>query len=217
MSRTTLSLLIAWNVALTALLAWSLLGGRGDGASRSTAGDDGTTATHTAMHLDTAALSEARIAYFTLDSLRKHTDMLKEARSTFEKEEVRQRGKAEKEARDIERRMRELYGKDHTYSTQAELQADERTMMELNERMRDLAEESETHLMMLGERFKMEFSALLQQVLAEYNAAAGFDYIISVEPGGQVWVGNPGLDITPAIIEAMNRHHKAKKAPVSER
>jgi Skp family chaperone for outer membrane proteins len=211
MSRTALTALVVWNLVLTALVVWGLSRGSAPAAASTSVDDDASGRPYTMAALDSNALRDARIAYFSMDSLRKHTNMLKDARSTFNTEETRQRTKAEKEALEIEQKMRQLLNKDQTYSTQAERQADEQELMRLNARMQRLEEQAEDHMFRLTERFKVEFSEMLQQVLQEYNETAGFDYVISMEPGGQVWVGNPGLDITTAVIEGMDRLYEAKK------
>jgi Skp family chaperone for outer membrane proteins len=57
-----------------------------------------------------------------------------------------------------------------------------------------------------------EISDELKAFLEEYNKQAGFDYIFSVQNGGQVWVGNENLDITDDLVNGLNARHRARKA-----
>jgi Skp family chaperone for outer membrane proteins len=212
MPKKTALLLIAWNVLLTALAALALMRGNGGGhTSQAPAPDSSGTAPLVTVR-DSGALANARIAFFFVDSLRERLEFLKERRKAFASEESRMQARVEREMERAQQRSRELLAKDHTYSTKAELDADQRELMKLESDMRRLASESEEHLVRMGERALMEFSRELQGFLEEYNKAAGFDYIISIEPGGQVWVGNKELDITADIIAGMNRRHAEAKA-----
>jgi Skp family chaperone for outer membrane proteins len=56
-----------------------------------------------------------------------------------------------------------------------------------------------------------EIAKELDDYLKEYNTVAGYDYILSVQGGGQVWVGNEGLDITKELVAGLNARHRARK------
>jgi len=51
----------------------------------------------------------------------------------------------------------------------------------------------------------------IQDFLTEYNKAAGFDYIFSIQDGGQIWVGNKGLDISDDVVNGLNARYATKK------
>jgi Skp family chaperone for outer membrane proteins len=54
-------------------------------------------------------------------------------------------------------------------------------------------------------------SSEIMDFLKEYNTGAGFDYIFSVQSGGQIWVGNTDLNITDAVVAGLNQRHRASK------
>lgn len=211
MNKNTTLLLVIWNVILSVLLGWSLYG------SSSTAGPQGTKATkepevvRKTMARDTSAGRDARIAYFMVDSLRNRLDLLKDNKNTLAGEEGRLQARMDKEMARAQRRSQELLSKDHSYSTKAEVEADEREFRNLENDMRQLAAESEEQLMRLGERMAVNFSKELQAFLEEYNETAGYDYIISVEPGGQIWVGNQDLDLTEVVVQGLNERYSRSK------
>jgi outer membrane protein len=57
-----------------------------------------------------------------------------------------------------------------------------------------------------------EITQELRGYMEQYNKTAGFDYIFSVQNGGQVWVGNEGLDISDELINGLNERYRASKA-----
>ncbi len=211
MNKNTTLLLILWNVVLSALLGWTLMRSApvsGDNTSTSSAG---TKPAHATVPRDSSALADARIAFFMVDSLRNGLDLLKDNKSTLAGEEGRLQARMDKEMARAQRRSQELMSKDHSYSTKAEVEADEREFRKLENDMRQLAAESEEQLMRLGEKMAVNFSKELQAFLEEYNKTAGYDYIISVEPGGQIWVGNQDLDLTEAVIEGLNDRYRSTR------
>ena len=220
MSKNTTVLLVVWNVLLSALLGWSLL--RGTEAPVAPASTEMVEASSPSvpdgptMTLDTAVRQDARIAFFLVDSLRNKLDLLSENRRALGNEEKRLQDRMDKEMTRAQRRSQEIMAKD-PYSTMAEREENQRELMKLETDMRQLAAESEERLMRMGDDMAVNFSKQLQAFLEQYNASQGYDYIISVEPGGQVWVGNRGLDITDDVVAGMNlMHREAGRKPAAQ-
>ena len=226
MSKNTGLLLIVWNVLLTALAAWGLLRKPALAASADEASatemvaDMRDTARYRAVTpRDTAALAEARIAFFFMDTLKAHYDLLKEkgtqvlsTGSQWDKD-LKKRGTA------IMQKMHDLEARDHTYSTMAEKEAALKEYEDLQEEMRVLQKEQDQKQGELDEMQSTLYKDFMSEVgsfLQEYNEKAGFDYIIHMQEGGQVWVGNEGLDITGDIIQGLNARYHAKKAALKE-
>ena len=210
MNKTTA--LILWNVVLTGLVAW--LGFRTPGtAATHPAGTASDTARITpASSMDTAVLRHARIAYFTMDSIQDNYDLVKESRDRVRNEGQRLEGNLMKEMEKAEARARELAGKDHTYSTKAEVEADEREFQQLQMKIQEMRANSQDKLDELQVRMLQEITKEIQDYLTEYNRTAAHDYIFSIQDEGQIWVGNPGLDITQAVVNGLNERHRSRKA-----
>ncbi len=204
-------LLIGWNVLLTALVAWALLGrsSKGDGSTSLPVADSSTAAV-TAPR-DTAALANARIACFYMDSVQQRYELVKERGDAFRSEGKRLEGNLQSELAKAQGRYEELMRKDHTYSTQAEVKADEQEVQALMARIQDMQARGERQMAELEMRMLEEISTEIMDFLKEYNATARHDYIFSVQSGGQIWVGNPALDITPQVIEGLNARHRAAR------
>lgn len=217
MSNKNVLLLVLWNVVLTGVLGWSLLRKPVEtGASQSDVEASGPTADTLLVNnlppTDTVALKNAPIAFFQMDSIQAQYDLVKESASRVRSEGQRLEGNLAREMEKAENRAKELAAKDHTYSTQSELAADEKEFQGLQERIQELRAKSQEQMDEMQMRALQQITQELQSFLEEYNRTAHFDYIIAVQEGGQVWVGNKGLDITSDVVAGLNARHRAKKA-----
>lgn len=214
MSKNTIIALIAWNLVLTALVAWGLLRTPGSSGASVEPLTDSTGAINEpiVVNLDTAALKEARIAYFHMDSLRAGYELIKEKNGRFNNEIRRLETELQKEQEKAQRRYQELQAKDRTYSTQAEVDQDEREVQQLMAKLQGMQAEGEERMARLENDMLKEISKELEDFLNTYNETAGFDYILSIQSGGQIWVGNKGLDVTADLVNGLNARHRAAKA-----
>ncbi len=217
MSNKNVLLLVLWNIVLTGVLGWSLMRKPASpGTAVSDAPADGamvdTMVVNNLPAKDTAALKNAPIAFFQMDSIQAQYELVKESAKRVRSEGQRLEGNLAREMEKAENRAKELAGKDHTYSTQTELEADEREFQQLQGRIQELRAKSQEQIDEMQMRALQHITQELQSFLEEYNRTAGFDYIIAVQEGGQVWVGNKGLDITSDVVAGLNARHRAKKA-----
>lgn len=207
-------LLIAWNVALTALVVWALVkrpaGGTPDPVAEVIA--DTSTVVVMDMPMDTNALKDAHIAFFFMDSIQSRYELVKESASRVENEGRRLEGNLMNEMKKGKARYEELMKKDHTYSTQAELDADREELQRLEMSIQQTQAEGQEQIDRLQIKMLQDITERVQNFLEEYNRTAGFDFIFSIQDGGQVWVGNKGLDITQAVVNGLNERHRAEKA-----
>jgi Skp family chaperone for outer membrane proteins len=215
MSNKNVLLLVLWNLVLTGVLGWSLMRKPAVSASapaiEAAASTADTLVVNNLPPKDTAALKNAPIAFFLMDSIQSQYELVKESASRMRSEGQRLEGNLAREMEKAENRAKELASKDHTYSTQAELAADEKEFQGLQERIQELRARSQDQMEEMQMRALQQITGELQSFLEEYNKTAGFDYIIAVQEGGQVWVGNKGLDITRDVVAGLNARHRAKK------
>jgi outer membrane protein len=217
MTRNTSLLLIIWNVLLTLLLGWTLMRTPATTNTSSTNGipleEDGETAVVVPSVIrDSSALKDARIAYFRMDTLQRRFELIKEKDNSFRSEGKRLEDNLKKELEKAQQRYEELMTKDQTYSTNEEKRRDEAELQQLGMRVQQLQAQGEDQLARLEASMLQEISDELKAFLEEYNKQAGFDYIFSVQNGGQVWVGNENLDITDDLVNGLNARHRARKA-----
>lgn len=205
--------LIAWNVLLTALVAWALF--RSPSATNATAAvaaNDSTVVLAPSVVRDTAALKEARIAYFNMDSIQDGYELVKEREASFTSEGRQLEKALMDKMQKAQDRYNELMAKDHTYSTKAELEADEAELKQRANEIQEMRASSQDRLDKMQMAMLQEITDEIMAYMKEYNANAQFDYIFSIQDGGQIWVGNEGLNITGDILGGLNARHRARKA-----
>ncbi len=214
MSKNTSVLLIVWNVVLSALIAWGFLSKpKAPAAADATAGDP---AVEQMLPTpieprDPEALKEARIAFFYMDSVQKKYELIAEKDRRFRSEGQRLESSLKNEMAKGQARYDELMKKDHTYSTQADVARDEQELQGLMAKIQGQQAQSEEQLARMEAAMLTEITAELKSYLEAYNASAGYDYIFSVQNGGQVWVGNKGLDISEDLVNGLNAKYRASK------
>ena len=213
MNKSTGTLLIVWNVVLSGLLGWALLRTPStSGGADAVAATDSTGYVMPVIKRDTAALKEARIAYINTDSLQEQFDLVKEREEYFRSEGRRMEGALADKMAKAKARYNELMAKDQTYSTQEQMQADENELKSLAEEIQNQQATSQDRLDKMQMAMMQEITDELVGYLKEYNKTAGFDYVFSIQSGGQIWVGNEGLNITADVLQGLNAKHRAKKA-----
>jgi len=213
--KNTSLLLVLWNVLLSALVGWALL--RKSGPAAPDAAADGTEPRTTGEAFspaatDTAALANARIAFFFMDSVQSGYDLVTESADRVKSMGRQLEGNLAKELQKAQTEAQRLMEKDHTYSTQAEIQADEVRFRELEQKIGEMRMSSQDRIDEMQMKLLQEITLEIQAFLEEYNAGKKFDFIFSIQNEGQIWVGNKGLDITPDVVAGLNAKHRAKKA-----
>lgn len=210
MNKNLSLLLIVWNVVLSAVLGWSLLRGpQADASAEISAEED--VPTPVMVERDSSALKDARIAYFFMDSVQQRFEMVKEQGDRYRTEGRKLEGDLQNEMAKAQKRYQELMAKDQSYSTKTQILEDEQELQGLVGKIQELQARSEERLARMEMEMLSSISGEIMDYLAEYNETAGFDYILSVQNGGQIWVGNKDLDVTQDVIEGLNRKHRARK------
>lgn len=212
-------LLVCWNVLLTGAIIWSLTRARVPERilkEKLTGMQDPEASAPEARPADSLSVPEARIAFFMMDSVQDNFELVRESAERVRAEGQRMEGNLQREMQKAEARYQELLRKDHTYSTQAELKADQAEVEKLGEKIQEMQASSQMQLDELQTRMLMDITGQIQQFLEEFNSTARYDYIFSIQDAGQIWVGNQGLDITQAVVNGLNAQHRARKAEAAK-
>ncbi|MBK7946840.1 MAG: OmpH family outer membrane protein [Flavobacteriales bacterium] len=134
-----------------------------------------------------------------------------EKNKRFNSEASRLESGLQKKQDEARQRYQELMSKDQTYSTKAEMERDEAELRDLMAKLQQMQAEGEERMSRMEAEMLTEISKELEDYLIAYNTTAGFDYILSIQSGGQIWVGNKGLDITNELVTGLNARHRAGK------
>lgn len=212
MSKNTTLLLIVWNLLLSALLGWSLLRKAPQTQTAETEGEQTEEApAFVPLARDSASMANERIAYFYMDSVQQRFELVKEQGDRYRAEGLRLESGLKNEMNKAQKRYEQLMAKDQTYSTKAEVQADEAELQGLMGKIQQLQSNGEQRLAQLEVEMLTKISDDIMGFLTEYNKSAGFDFIFSVQSGGQIWVGNPALDISEELIGGLNQRHRTRE------
>lgn len=212
MSKNTSLLLIVWNIVLSALLGWSLLREAPESTSAQGVIEEPVERSVPIVR-DSASLANERIAYFYMDSVQQRFELVKEQGDRYRAEGLRLESGLKSEMNKAQKRYEQLMAKDHTYSTKVEIQADEAELQGLMGKIQELQSNGEQRLAQLEVEMLTKISDEIMEFLKVYNESAGFDYIFSVQSGGQIWVGNPDLNISDEVIGGLNKRHRAGQKP----
>lgn len=213
--RSLLFLLLIWNALLTSAVIWSLTRNRVPQRlleKRLSAMEPRNDSMPLPAYTDTTPPPEGRIAYFFMDSVQVHYELVKESADRVRTEGQRMEGDIQREMQKAQGRYNQLMAKDHTYSTQAEMKADQDELEQLGNKIQEMRSNSQDRLEQLQTTMLHDISDQIKTFLKAYNETAHYDYIFSIQDAGQIWVGNPGLDITTAVVEGLNAQHRARKA-----
>jgi outer membrane protein len=214
--RSLLFLLLFWNALLSGAVIWSLTRARVPERQlkeRLTAiGETNDTVPNVAVEVDTMHRPDGRIAFFFMDSVQAKYELVKESADRVRSEGQRLEGNLQQEMGKAQARYNQLMSKDHTYSTQAELKADQDELEQLGNKIQEMRLNSQDRLDKMQTDMLRDISEQIKGFLEKYNETAQYDYIFSIQDAGQIWVGNKGLDITPAVVAGLNAQHRARKA-----
>jgi Skp family chaperone for outer membrane proteins len=216
MSRTFILLILFWNLVLTIVAGYTLTRGR---SPAQLAQQDGRPdievaerrIPRAAREEDTLAVDGPRIAFFFMDTVQRRYTLVQESADRVRSEGRRLEAEFSREMQKAQTRAQELAQKDHTYSTQAQLQADQEEFQNLQIKIGELRDRSQDKLEELQIRMLTEIGKEIEEFLAEYNRDAGFDFIFSIQDGGQIWVGNDQLDVTADVVDGLNERHRGRK------
>ncbi len=217
--RSLLFLLVFWNILLTAAIVWSLVRARVPQhllEKQLTELNGAKEVQQRPMVRDTGSIGGARIAYFLMDSVEANYALVKESSDRVRSEGKRMEDNLQREMQKAQDRYQQLTSKDHTYSTQAELQQDQAELEQLGQKIQEMRTSAQDQLDKMQTDMLRDITKKIRDFLEAYNNTAGYDYIFSIQDAGQIWVGNNGMDITQDVVAGLNQQHQAVKATTAK-
>ena len=194
--------LLVWNVLLTLVAGYLLFNHLGSGKK--------TIAGKNQENKDSVnAKMDFRIAYFEMDSVEAHFDLVKEVKDEINKREESSSVQLDRAGKDYQNRLAYYQGKQKDM-TQQEYEA---AAMELKRMENDLG--------MLKQRLDQEYSELalrrgkevkstIEDFLKDYNATRNYAYIVAYEQG-LFYYKDSALNITSDVVKGLNEKYKQSK------
>ncbi len=161
----------------------------------------------------TGMAASAAIVYVNTDSLLAHYDMYTELSAQFQEKSSKAEANINSRGRNLQNEVNKyqdnmnkgLVTRTQALTIENDLQTKQQSFMQYREQLvNELAEEEQVMMN------RIHYSIL--DYLKEFNADKRYGLILSTSTGGPVLDADPSLDITPAVIEGINKYYARIKA-----
>lgn len=157
-------------------------------------------------------ISTGAIAFVRIDSLINGYDMYLDLRSTYEAKAQKADNELTSKGRSLEREIRDFQEKiQNGLVTRAQAQTMEE---ELGRKQQNFAQQRDRLLGELGEEEQVMMNQIqfsIIKYLEEFNSDYRYDVILSTSGATPILSGNPDLDITGVVLDALNKKYAAEK------
>jgi outer membrane protein len=197
--------LLIWNVLLTLLAGYLLIAHLGSG-NRSTrnAGAERVKDTSTSR-----SDREFRLAYFEMDSIEAHYEMVKDIKAEVSRKEESMNNELERLGRDYQSKLSFYQGKQNEMTkTDIENAGMELRRLEQNINSRKSALEQEYTDFSL--KSTKAIKTRIEDFIREYNKKHNYTYIIAEEPGF-FYFKDTTQNITSEVLRGLNENYRATK------
>lgn len=194
--------IVIWNVLLTLLAGYLLfaqLNRKGGSESAKKPVDD-----------SLATKAPFRIAYFEMDSIEAHFDMVKDVKSELEGNEKEYNNSLSQLDLTYRRKIEEYRQKQPTM-TQADVERAQVELKQLEDMLRSRKQDIDSRYQDIWTKKQLSIKKEIEEFIAEYNKDKTYAYILANEPG-IFYYKDTSLNITPEVIKGLNEKYKSKKA-----
>jgi outer membrane protein len=195
--------LLIWNVLLTVVAGYLLitqLGSKknaGSGSIKSAGGDSAQ------MRMD------FRIAYFEMDSVEAHFEMVKEVKAEITKKEESSNIEMDRAGKNYQSKLA-FYQNKQKDMTQAEYEAAAMELKKMEQDLGTLKGRLDQDYSEFAMRKGKEVKTTIEDFLREYNKTRNYAYIVSYEQG-LFYYRDSAYNITADVIKGLNEAHKTAK------
>lgn len=150
-----------------------------------------------------------KIAYIDLDSLQNNYSYYKKIKADFEKKQSSANDEITSLQKNYQSRAAQLQEKAAGMTPQEQ----EKAMNEMNQMQQNFAARKQAidnELYDYNTKMKDEILSRIENFLKDYNKDGQYAYIFSYEPGFMFYKDS-ALDITPDVIDGLNKLEEAKK------
>ena len=155
--------------------------------------------------------SSFHMAYFEMDSIAAHFDMVKELKSEMTKREDAINAELENLGKNMQQKLN-YYQQQASSGSLSQEQSDaaSREMRTLDDNLKSRKQALESDYSDYVLRRQNEIKAKIEEFLKEYNQKSSYTYIVSYEPG-LFYYKDTAYNITQDLINGLNRQYKTSK------
>lgn len=152
-----------------------------------------------------------RMAYFEMDSIAAHFDMVKELKAEMTKREDVINAELENLGKNMQQKLNYYQQQASTGSlSQEQSDAASREMRTLDDNLKSRKQALESDYSDYVLRRQNEIKSKIEQFLQEYNQKSAYTYIVSYEPG-LFYYKDSAYNITQDLIDGLNSQYKTQK------
>lgn len=160
----------------------------------------------------TAVATGLKIAFVDVDSIATNYKLANELAEAIEKKYNNMKTKLDRDVAAFQKDVETFQDKVQKgiFLTQQRAQEEQQRLLVRQNEIEKLEAEYVNQLAYERQTMDNKIFDKIQSYINEYNATAGYDYIITRTPGN-VWFANETYNITAAIIEGLNAAYDAEK------
>jgi outer membrane protein len=196
--------LLVWNIVLTVIAGYLLF------THFSNKGNKVTGSKHTSKD-SLSVHSPFRIAYFEMDSVENHFDMVKDVKGEISKKDEEYTNSLSQLEYTYQNKIREYQQKEKSGTmVQADYEKAQMDIRQLEERLKNRKQELDQQYQDFLMRRNLSVKKKIEDFLTEYNKTKDYSYIVAYEQG-LFYYKDTVYNITDDVIKGLNEQYKNKK------
>lgn len=196
--------LLVWNIVLT-VIAGYLLFTHFNSKGNKVTGNNVTSKDSSSVH------SPFRIAYFEMDSVENHFNMVKDVKAEISKKDEEYTNSLSQLEYTYQNKIREYQQKEKSGTmVQADYEKAQIDIRQLEDRLKNRKQELDQQYQDFVMRRNLSVKKKIEDFLTEYNKTKDYSYIVAYEQG-LFYYKDTVYNITEDVIKGLNEQYKNKK------
>ncbi|HKO80843.1 MAG TPA: OmpH family outer membrane protein [Chitinophagaceae bacterium] len=196
--------LLVWNIVLT-VVAGYLLFTHFNSKAKNVGGSKYTSKDSSSAH------SPFRIAYFEMDSVENHFNMVKDVKAEISKKDEEYTNSLSQLEYTYQNKIREYQQKEKSGTmVQADYEKAQMDIRQLEDRLKNRKQELDQQYQDFVMRRNLSVKKKIEDFLTEYNKTKNYSYIVAYEQG-LFYYKDTVYNITDDVIKGLNEEYKNKK------
>tara|TARA_B100000508_G_scaffold140935_1_gene144381 strand:- start:7378 stop:8013 length:636 start_codon:yes stop_codon:yes gene_type:complete len=202
-------LLIAWNVLLTALIAYLIFSGTSNKSTEPI--DEVATAIEVTDSLDEEKPKDlAKVVFINNDTLFKHFEMYKDLQDELLAEKIKLEGRYKRELEKLEKEYLDLREK-APFMTQAQGEAAQAELMQKQQGLLKMEQDLSVKFGNKENELVVKIKKAIEDYLTRMQEEYDYDFVLGKSNMGGIHFANQGRDITTEVLAGLNEEYLAKK------